>query len=64
MEAWGLACANVLRLEILRLLEAVGLESDVRGPVSGSEGGSSFIQFNQHRNGTDLPHPHPPGILS
>lgn len=34
MEAWGLACANVLRLEIPRLLEAVGLESDVRGPVS------------------------------
>lgn len=34
MEAWGLACANVLRLEIPRLLEAVGLEGNVRGAVS------------------------------
>lgn len=51
MEAWGLACANALRLEISRLLEAAGLEGDVRGPVSGS----SFIQFTQHCSGTDLP---------
>lgn len=66
MEAWGLACANVLRLEIPRLLEAVGLESDVRGPVSSLalKGGSSFVQFTQHCSGTDLPHPDPPGILS